>query len=56
MKKQKYILRGEEMLDNNSNKINLINESTLSNQIADLPEIIQRTGSSGYRYFENHFK
>ena len=30
--KKKYILRGEEMLDNNSNKINLINESTLSNQ------------------------
>ena len=39
------------MLDNNSNKINLINESTLSNQIADLPETIQRTGFSGYRYF-----
>ena len=39
------------MLDNNSNKINLINESTLSNQIADLPEIIQRTGFLGYRYF-----
>ena len=45
MKKQKkYILRGEEMLDNNSNKLNLINETTLSNQIADLPEIIHRTG------------
>ena len=43
-KAKKYILRGEEMLDNNSNKINLINESTLSSQIADLPEIIHRTG------------
>ena len=49
-KNKKYILRGEELLNNNSNKINLINESTFPiNQIGIRHPVMC---SDGYMYEE----